>query len=63
MIVNDNGIVAKPVDIPFSTARGTRFEGLHKPTTLIVIVVTLLTYGCPVQAIVHAFELDERTMA
>lgn len=26
-------------------------------------VVTLLAYGCPVQAIVAAFELDERTVA
>ncbi len=39
------------------------FEGLRKPMELIVIVVTLLSYGCPVQAIVHAFELDERTVA
>jgi len=39
------------------------FEGLRKPTELIVIVVTLLTYGCPIQAIVHAFGLDERTVA
>ncbi len=39
------------------------FEGLRKPAELIVIVVTLLTYGCPVQAIVHAFGLDERTVA
>ncbi len=39
------------------------FEGLRKPMDLIVIVVTLLTYGCPVQAIVHAFGLDERTVA
>ena len=38
-------------------------EGLRKPRDLIVIVVTLLTYGCPVQAIVHAFGLDERTVA
>ena len=38
-------------------------EGLRKPTELIVIVVTLLTYGCPVQAIVHALGLDERTVA
>ncbi len=38
-------------------------EGLRKPTELIVIVVTLLAYGCPVQAIVHAYELDERTVA
>jgi len=39
------------------------FEGLRKPVNLIVIVVTLLTYGCPIQAIVHAFGLDERTVA
>lgn len=39
------------------------FEGLRKPTELIVIVVTLLAYGCPLQAIVHAFSLDERTVA
>ena len=39
------------------------FEGLRKPMELIVIVVTLLAYGCPVQAIVHAYGLDERTVA
>jgi len=39
------------------------FEGLRKPVELIVIVVTLLSYGCPIQAIVHAFGLDERTVA
>jgi len=38
-------------------------QGLRKPTELIVIVVTLLAYGCPIQAIVHAFGLDERTVA
>lgn len=38
-------------------------EGLRKPTELIVTVVTLLAYGCPTQAIVHAFGLDERTVA
>ncbi len=38
-------------------------EGLRKPMEIIVIVVTLLSYGCPVQAIVHAFHLDERTVA
>src|SRR2546430_2473431 len=47
----------------FSARRGTMFEGLRKPVDLIVIVVTLLTYGCPVQAIVHAFVLDGRTVA
>lgn len=38
-------------------------EGLRKPTDLVVAVVTLLAYGCPIQAIVHAFGLDERTVA
>jgi transposase-like protein/IS1 family transposase len=47
----------------FSTRRGTMLEGLRKPTELIVIVVTLLAYGCPIQAIVQAFGLDERTVA
>jgi hypothetical protein len=39
------------------------FEGLRKPMEVVVIVVTLHTSGCPVQAIVHAFGLDERTVA
>jgi transposase-like protein/IS1 family transposase len=47
----------------FSARRGTMVEGLRKPVELIVIVVTLLTYGCPVQAIVHAEGQDERTVA
>ncbi len=38
-------------------------EGLRKPVELIVVVVGLLSYGCPLQAIVHVFELDERTVA
>ncbi|MBA2676951.1 MAG: hypothetical protein H0U76_00920 [Ktedonobacteraceae bacterium] len=38
-------------------------EGLRKPTELIVVVVGLLCYGCPLQAIVHVFGLDERTVA
>ena len=47
----------------FSARAGTMFEGLRKPKALIVIVVTLLAYGCPIQAIVQAFGLDERTVA
>jgi transposase-like protein/IS1 family transposase len=47
----------------FSARRGTMWEGLRKPTELIVVVVTLLAYGCPLQAIVHAYGLDERTVA
>jgi transposase-like protein/IS1 family transposase len=47
----------------FSAQAGTMLEGLRKPKALIVIVVTLLAYGCPIQAIVQAFGLDERTVA
>jgi hypothetical protein len=39
------------------------FEGERSPMELITIVVARLAYGCPVQAIVHAFGLDERTVA
>lgn len=39
------------------------FFGLRKPLDLVIVVVTLLAYGCPVQAIVHALHLDERTVA
>src|SRR6202158_3273776 len=47
----------------FSAQAGSMFERLRKPKALIVIVVTLLAYGCPIQAIVQAFGLDERTVA
>jgi hypothetical protein len=39
------------------------YEGLRSPAWLITVVMALVSYGCPVQAIVHAFELDERTVA
>jgi transposase-like protein len=38
-------------------------EGLRTDEEKVVIVVTLRTSGCPIQAIVHAFKLDERTVA
>jgi transposase-like protein len=47
----------------FSARRGTMFEGLRTATDVVVIVVTLLAFGCPVQAIVQAYGLDERTVA
>ncbi len=47
----------------FSARRETMLEGLRKPMELVMIVVTLVSYGCPIQAIVQAFGLDERTVA
>ena len=47
----------------FSATKGTALYRAHKPHDLVVQVVTLLAHGCPVQAIVAAFGLDERTVA
>lgn len=47
----------------FSATTETPFYRIHKPHALVVTVVTLLAFGCPVQAIVAAFGLDERTVA
>ncbi len=44
----------------FAASTGTPFYRLHKDPALFVCVVTLLAYGCPTQAIVAAFDLDER---
>ena len=48
---------------PFAATRDTPFYRLHKPAELAVLVLTLLSHGCPTQAIVAAFGLDERTVA
>ncbi len=38
-------------------------EGLRTPAELVMRVIILLSYGCPSQAIVHAYRVDERTVA
>jgi transposase-like protein len=47
----------------FAATKGTPLFRLHKDRSLFFIVITLLTHGCPLQAIVVAFGLDERTVA
>src|SRR5436309_12737839 len=47
----------------FSARKGTVFYRLRTSVDTVVIVVTLLAHGCPVQAIVAAFGFDERTVA
>ena len=47
----------------FSATTGTGFYRLRTSAETVVIVVTLLVHGCPVQAIVAAFGFDERTVA
>jgi transposase-like protein/IS1 family transposase len=47
----------------FSIRAGTALEGIRKPEELFVTVIALLSHGCPIQAIVYAYGLDERTVA
>jgi transposase-like protein len=47
----------------FAESTGTVFYGLHYPVWVVLLVLTLLAYGCPVAAIVVAFMIDERTVA
>jgi transposase-like protein len=47
----------------FAASTGTPFYRLHKDPAPLVCVVTLLAHGCPTQAVVAAFDLDERTVA
>lgn len=47
----------------FSQTAGTPFYRLRHPAELVTRVITLLAFGCPPQAIVAAFGLDERTVA
>jgi transposase-like protein len=46
----------------FTSSAGTIFYRLRHAPELVVQVITLLAYGCPIQAIVKAFGLDERTV-
>jgi hypothetical protein len=47
----------------FSATSGTIFSRLRTSAETVVIVVTWLAHGCPVQALVAAWGLDERTIA
>jgi len=46
----------------FATTRGTIFYRLRSNPQIVMWVIVLLAYGCPIQAIVKAFLLDERTV-
>jgi transposase-like protein len=47
----------------FSARIGTVFYRLRTSTETVVIIVTLLAHGGPLQALVAAFGFDERTVA
>lgn len=47
----------------FTASKATPLYRLHTEVALVALVLTLLTHGCPVPAIVAAYGLDERTVA
>jgi transposase-like protein len=46
----------------FTTTKSTIFYRLRTDPQIVMYVIVLLAYGCPIQAIVKAFLLDERTV-
>lgn len=59
----DQRLICRQCRKTFTATTGTVFYRLHTAAELVVTVVTLLAHGCPLQAIVAAFRLDERTVA
>lgn len=47
----------------FAESRGTLLFNKRYPNWVVILVLKLLAGGCPVQAIVFGFDLDERTVA
>ena len=46
-----------------AATKGTPFYRLRTTADVVTLVLTLLSHGCPIPAIVAAFGLDERTVA
>jgi transposase-like protein/IS1 family transposase len=55
--------ICKQCHKTFTATKGPVFSRLRTAAELVVIVVTLLAHGGPLQALVAAFRLDERTVA
>jgi transposase-like protein len=58
----DRRYICHECNSTFAETKGTAFYRLHKAHDIFVLVITLLAHGCPIQAIVVAFNLDERTV-
>jgi transposase-like protein len=46
----------------FSETKHTMFHGLKTDKVTVILIITLLTFGCPVNAIVKAYGFDRRTV-
>ncbi len=60
--LKDKRCICDVCEQTFATTRGTIFYRLRSDPQLVMWVIVLLAYGCPIQAIVQAFGLDERTV-
>ncbi len=60
--LKDQRCICKVCGQSFTTTAGTIFYRLRHAPELVMQVIILLAYGCPIQAIVKAFGLDERTV-
>ena len=60
--LKDRRCICEVCNRTFATTAGTIFYRLRSDPQLVMWVIILLAYGCPLQAIVKAFGLDERTV-
>jgi transposase-like protein len=60
--VKEKRCLCSVCDKSFSVSKGSLFYRLKTAPQTVMVVLTLLAYGCPVQAIVAAFGFDERTV-
>jgi transposase-like protein len=60
--LKDKRCICDVCEQTFATTRGTIFYRLRSDPQLVMWVIVLLAYGCPIQGIVKAFGLDERTV-
>ena len=59
----DQRVRCRPCGQSFAATNGTPFDRLRTPAETVTLVVPLLAHGCPLQAIVAACGVDERTVA
>jgi len=60
--LKDKRCICDVCEQTFATTTGTIFYRLRSDPQLVMWVIVLVAYGCPIQAIVKAFGLDERTV-
>jgi len=58
----DQRLICDVCQNTFTISKGTIFYRLRHDPKIVMYVIILLAYGCPLQAIVKAFDLDERTV-